>query len=87
MTDVIFRYNPTSLSIILNRPEAINSLTVEMIDAILGALMHALNDESIHFVVIYGNGSKGFCAGGDIKKLFQASVRGDSNYMRVGNYL
>ena len=82
MTDVICRYNPTSLSIILNRPEAINSLTVEMIDAILGALMHALNDESIHFVVIYGNGSKGFCAGGDIKKLYQASVRGDSNYIK-----
>jgi len=82
MTDVIFRYNLKSLSIILNRPDAINSLTVEMIDAIFSALMHARSDESIHFVVIYGNGSKGFCAGGDIKKLYQASLRGDSDYIK-----
>ncbi|MGQ9842430.1 MAG: enoyl-CoA hydratase/isomerase family protein [Spirochaetota bacterium] len=82
MTDVIVRYNPQSLSIILNRPEAINSLTVEMIDAISDALIQARNNDSIHFVVIYGNGSKGFCAGGDIKKLYQACVQGDSNFIQ-----
>lgn len=82
MTDVILRYNPSSLSIVLNRPEAINSLTVEMIDVISDALIQARNNDSIHFVVIYGNGSKGFCAGGDIKKLYQACVQGDSNFIR-----
>lgn len=82
MTDVIVRYNPNSLSIILNRPEAINSLTVEMIDVISNALVQARNNESIHFVIIYGNGSKGFCAGGDIKKLYQACVQGDSNFIQ-----
>lgn len=82
MTDVIIRHNQNSLSIILNRPEAINSLTTTMIDAISGALMDARSDTSIHFVLIYGNGTKGFCAGGDIKKLYQASMMGDSNYIK-----
>lgn len=81
-TDVILQHNPASLSIILNRPQAINSLTILMIDTITQALHNAINDNSIHFIMIYGYGTKGFCAGGDIKKLYQASVEGDSNYIK-----
>jgi enoyl-CoA hydratase/carnithine racemase len=82
VSNVIVQNNPTSLTIILNRPEAINSLTVEMIDCITSALRQALHDESIQFVLIFGRGTKGFCAGGDIKKLYQASVSSDSNYIK-----
>ncbi len=80
--DVILKHNPASLSIILNRPQAINSLTIPMIDAIAQALHDAIHNESIYFVILYGYGTKGFCAGGDIKKLYQASVDGDSNYIK-----
>ncbi len=81
-TDVIVRHNPASLSIILNRPQAINSLTIPMIDTITQALNEAMKDASIHFVLLYAYGQKGFCAGGDIKKLYQASLVGDSNYIK-----
>jgi len=82
VSNIIIRNSPASLSIILNRPEAINSLTVEMIDCITSALKQALHNESVHFILIYAYGSKGFCAGGDIKKLYQASISGDSNYIK-----
>ncbi|MCX8125245.1 MAG: enoyl-CoA hydratase/isomerase family protein, partial [Spirochaetes bacterium] len=80
--DVIVKRNPASLSIVLNRPQAINSLTISMIDTITQALHQAAVDESIQFIILYGNGQKGFCAGGDIKKLYQASIEGNSHYIK-----
>lgn len=57
------------MSIILNRPEAINSLSEAMIDSIDYLLDEAIRDEQCQFVLFYSNGSKGFCAGGDVKEL------------------
>jgi len=80
--NVIVKRNPASLSIVLNRPQAINSLTLPMIETVTRALQKAADDDSLFFIIVYGNGTKGFCAGGDIKKLYQASVSGDSNYIK-----
>ncbi|QGK68872.1 enoyl-CoA hydratase [Allosaccharopolyspora coralli] len=51
----------------LNRPDAFNSLTVELKQALLGALRDAAADESVRAVVITGAG-KAFCAGQDLKE-------------------
>jgi len=59
-------------SIILNRPRALNSLNIEMIGSIQKALDEIEADERCHFVLFYGTGEKGFCAGGDVKALAQA---------------
>lgn len=59
----------SGLSIILNRPEVINSLSEAMIDKIDGLLSEAAADENCRFVLFYGSSSKGFCAGGDVKEL------------------
>lgn len=59
----------SGLAIILNRPEAINSLTEAMIDRIDALLDRAAADEQCRFVLFYATGSKGFCAGGDVKEL------------------
>jgi len=53
--------------ITLNRPEAINALSREMIDAIAATLTGWALDHSIGAVVIDGAGPKGFCAGGDVR--------------------
>jgi len=67
--DVLSRRLKSGLSIILNRPEAINSLSEAMIDRIDDLLSEAAADEQCLFVLFYGVSPKGFCAGGDVKEL------------------
>lgn len=56
------------LSITLDRPEAINALSLDMIEAIDRALDVA--DDSITAVALDGIGERGFCAGGDVRQLW-----------------
>lgn len=53
--------------IALNRPQAINALSLAMIEGIGGALAAWRNDPAIGAVLITGNGAKGFCSGGDVR--------------------
>ncbi len=77
--DYIIKNKGTSVtSIILNRPEVINSLNLEMIQSIWHHLRMAFEDKECRLILIYGLGVKGFCAGGDIKAL-AGSVR-SKNY-------
>ena len=57
------------MAIILNRPHAINALTLEMIRLIRQALDEVKAENRFQFVLLSGAGSKGFCAGGDVKRL------------------
>lgn len=54
----------------LNRPRAINALTLEMVEIMIQALEHAATDGS-RAVVITGAGDRGLCGGGDIKAMAQ----------------
>jgi enoyl-CoA hydratase len=67
--NVLLSRFPSMTSIVLNRPEAINSLTEGMIDRIGDALSEATSDENCGFVLFYARTGKGFCAGGDVKTL------------------
>ena len=53
--------------IALNRPHAINALSLEMIWGILEALLAWQHDPAIGAVLFTGNGPKGFCSGGDVR--------------------
>jgi len=53
--------------IVLNRPQAINALSREMIEGITAALTGWRDDAAIGSVLITGNGAKGFCSGGDVR--------------------
>ena len=64
------------LSIILNRPNVINSLNVEMVRLIQEALDKAESSPDVNFVLIKGNGDKGFCAGGDVEAIYNAIKQG-----------
>lgn len=52
----------------LNRPEQFNSLSEQMLAALLGALDAIATDRSVRVVVIAGAG-KAFCAGHDLKQM------------------
>ena len=66
---VIMRRHEAGMSIILNRQEALNSLTLEMIRCITDCLNEALVDDACKLILFYGLGGRGFCAGGDLKRM------------------
>lgn len=54
----------------LNRPKAINSLTLEMVESVAAALNGFADDPAIGLVLVTGEGERGLCAGGDIRALY-----------------
>lgn len=54
----------------LNRPKALNSLNLEMVQTITTALTAFEADAGIAAVLITGEGDRGLCAGGDIRALY-----------------
>ncbi len=65
----------------LNRPKALNSLTLDMIRAMTKALMSWRDDENIVGVVVQGAKGRAFCAGGDIRLLYEGRGQ-DLTYAR-----
>ena len=61
------------LTLRLNRPEARNAYSLEMLDALAAVLDRAADDEAVRVVVVTGSGES-FCAGGDVKVM----ARGES---------
>jgi enoyl-CoA hydratase len=78
MTDeVLVRSVGRALRITLNRPRAINALTLDMVRSIEVALDQAEEDRAIATVILDGAGDRGLCAGGDIRALYEAALAGD----------
>jgi enoyl-CoA hydratase len=69
---VLVEYADSFVHIILNRPEVINSLTLDMIRIIAGMLDRARTNDAVKLIIISGAGERGFCAGGDIKLMARA---------------
>ncbi|HMN72586.1 MAG TPA: enoyl-CoA hydratase/isomerase family protein [Rhodoblastus sp.] len=63
--------------ITLNRPQALNALTLGMVRAIAAALDEWEHDGAIKAVVVEGAGDRAFCAGGDIRLLWEQGTAGD----------
>jgi enoyl-CoA hydratase len=52
----------------MNRPEAMNALTIELAEQIVAQLKALDADEAVEAVVITGRGDRAFCAGLDLKE-------------------
>lgn len=74
--DVLFEKRGSVGHILLNRPKALNALTLDMVLAMTNRLRRWASDEEIAAVVIEGVGEKGFCAGGDIRALYDSGKAG-----------
>jgi enoyl-CoA hydratase len=73
MTDdvIIGRNGPCGL-ITLNRPKALHALTPGMCGDIISALQRWEGDPAIAAVIMDHSGERGFCAGGDIRLLYES---------------
>jgi enoyl-CoA hydratase len=63
--------------IALNRPKALNALTLGMIHGIIGALRTWAADPAITHVIIRQSGGRAFCAGGDLRAQYDAGRAGE----------
>jgi enoyl-CoA hydratase len=76
--DLIARREGAAGVIRLNRPKAINAMTLEMSLGIDAALDRFEADPAVALVLLEGAGERGLCAGGDIRGLYESSrVAGD----------
>ena len=67
----------------LNRPRALNALSFAMCRALDDGLRRWQADPEVHAVVIKGAGERAFCAGGDIRWLYQVlTTRGEDEALR-----
>src|SRR5690606_37160257 len=68
--------------IALNRPEAINALNLSMIKAISGVLRLWEHDDKVRAVLFEGRGTRGFCAGGDVRAVRESVLKSDPDWAR-----
>ena len=76
--EVLVRSEGALGRITLNRPRALNALSVGMIHAVHAALDAWRDDTDIEIVYIDGAGERGLCAGGDVRELHTQIVSGRS---------
>jgi len=70
--DILFGREGSLAQITLNRPKALNALTLEMLDAMDRRLVEWTEDPGVACVVIRPvAGSRAFAAGGDIERLYR----------------
>ena len=66
-------------TLIINRPQALNALTLGNYRRFAPALRSWATDPSVHAVVVRGVGDRAFCAGGDVRAVYEAGrgISGD----------
>jgi enoyl-CoA hydratase len=75
--DVLVRRHGALRRITLNRPKALNALTLDMAKTMTALLQSWAGDDAVGAVLIDGAGERAFCAGGDIRALYDAAKAGD----------
>jgi len=72
-------------TLIINRPKALNALTLDNYRRFAPALRDWAEDPSVHAVVVRGAGERAFCAGGDVRAVYEAGrgISGDPDLPAV----
>lgn len=74
--EILFEKRGAVGLITLNRPKALNALTHAMAVAMHVTLKDWAHDDAVTCVVIQGAGERAFCAGGDIRTLYDSGKAG-----------
>lgn len=68
--------------ITLSRPESLNALTLDMVKSMQKHLSAWQDDTDIHAVLVSASPGKAFCAGGDVRWLYEKGLAGDSEQLQ-----
>lgn len=82
MTDVVFETYQHVGVITLDRVQALNAINLPMIKAMKEQLLQWQSDDNIHAVVLKAAPGKAFCAGGDVRWLYDTGLSKDPVQMQ-----
>jgi enoyl-CoA hydratase len=80
--EVIIRVEGGVGRLTLNRPDALHALTLSMCHAMTKALLAWQDDPAIRLVMLDHSSGRGFCAGGDVRFLYDSLKAGDGQAIR-----
>ena len=75
--EVVVRALGSLRRLTLNRPQALNAITLDMAVTMTAFMREWADDPAVGAVLIDGAGERAFCAGGDIRALYDAAKSGD----------
>ncbi|MGH7098980.1 MAG: enoyl-CoA hydratase/isomerase family protein [Stellaceae bacterium] len=73
--EILFDRAGTLATIVINRPQALNALSLANYRCLAPRLAEWAEDPAVRAVAIRGAGGRAFCAGGDVQALYQAGRR------------
>ena len=82
MADILFEQNKQVGVVILNRPLALNALTLDMVKSLQVQLIKWANEQAIEAVLVKSSSDKAFCAGGDVRWLYDTGRLNDPEQMQ-----
>ena len=75
--DIVVRAHGALRRITLNRPQALNAITLDMVVTMTALLRAWADDSAVGAILLDGAGGRAFAAGGDIRALYDAAKAGD----------
>ena len=83
--DILFGRKGGVGTVLLNRPQALNAFTLGMYRRLEPQLHQWAADPAIHAVLVEGAGDRAFCAGGDVRAVYEAGkgISGDPSFTSV----
>ena len=76
-SDIHFEQTATAGLVTLDRPDALNALSMDMVLAFRDQLSRWAKDETVTHLVLCSSSPRAFCAGGDIKYARQLAISDD----------
>jgi enoyl-CoA hydratase/carnithine racemase len=76
--ELLARVHAGVATVTLNRPAQLNALTLGMLKGLAAWLDAWEDDDSIRVVVLRGAGARAFCAGGDVRALYETMKSGST---------
>ena len=74
--DILFERRGCAGVVTLNRPKALNALTLAMVRALAGQLAVWADDPAVTRVVVRSGSERAFCAGGDVRAMYDLGRAG-----------
>jgi enoyl-CoA hydratase len=74
--EVIVETRGSAGRIRLNRPQALNSMSLAMLRRTVAAVDRFERDPAIASIIITGEGGRAFCAGGDVRQIYDSLAEG-----------
>ncbi|NOG71576.1 3-hydroxyisobutyryl-CoA hydrolase [Roseicella sp. DB1501] len=75
---ILARREGAAGTLLMNRPKTLNALDLAMIRGFQSAIDAWKDDAAVRLVVLEGAGGKAFCAGGDVRRIRQLAIEGDT---------